>query len=210
MTDNKELQMLDESYLSQTNFEHYFRVANMMSKTDLVPKQYRGKPQDILVAMEYGRTLGIGPMQAIQNIASINGKPAAYGDLLLAVCTGRPDFENMKEEYFGEPVAGCRCTIKRKGRDAVTAEFTVEQAKKAGLWGKPGPWSQYPERMLKMRARAFAIRDVYADALMGVCDRYEAEDMSVIPQDKASRKIDINDELSNVAKRQEKKVETLN
>jgi len=37
------------------------------------------------------------------------------------------------------------------------------------LWGKGGPWTNYPRRMLQMRARALCIRDSFADALHGFC-----------------------------------------
>ena len=57
-------------------------------------------------------------------------------------------------------------------------EFSMQDAKQAGLTGKQGPWSQYPRRMLQMRARAFALRDVFADVLRGVHVAEEAQDIS--------------------------------
>ena len=54
-------------------------------------------------------------------------------------------------------------------------------AKKASLWTKPGPWQQYPDRMLQMRARGFALRDTFADVLRGLISREEAEDMPSPP-----------------------------
>lgn len=169
------------SLLSANNFEHYYRIANMMSKSDMVPKSYKDKPQDILLSMEYGRSLNLGPLQAVQNIAVINGKPSIYGDGILAVCSGHPEFENIEEEPMieGNETVGYTCTVKRKGRSDVTNSFTREQAKKAGLWGRQGPWSQYPERMLQMRARAFALRDSFADALGGVRVAEEVQDYEV-------------------------------
>lgn len=174
-----------KSYLASNNFEHYYRVANMMSKSEMVPKAYKDKPQDILLAMELGRTWNLGPLQAIQNIAVINGKPSVYGDALLAICSSHPEFEDMLEEPMMENGAtiGYVCTVKRRGRSPVTQSFTIEQAAKAGLWGKPGPWKSYPERMLKMRARGFALRDSFADALGGVnmvedTRDYEIKDIS--------------------------------
>lgn len=186
-----------QSYLSQHNFEHYYRIANMMSKSSMVPKGYIDKPQDILIAMEYGRALHLGPLQAVQNIAVINGKPVLYGDAILAVCSGHPDFENILEEPIlgkDDAIEGYRCTVSRKGRSDVTQVFTIEQAKKAGLWGKPGPWSTYPARLLQMRARAFALRDSFADALGGVRVVEEVQDYKEIV-DAAPKKVDAKAEL---------------
>ncbi|PJN96850.1 hypothetical protein CNY89_00125 [Amaricoccus sp. HAR-UPW-R2A-40] len=50
----------------------------------------------------------------------------------------------------------------------VVRSFSMADAKRAGLAGKPGPWQQYPTRMLSARARTFAVRDGAPDALMGL------------------------------------------
>lgn len=171
-----------QSYLSQENFEHFYRMANMIAQSSMVPKAYAGKPQDVLISMEMGRSLGLSPLSAVQNIAVINGKPSLYGDAVLAVCSGHPDFENIEEEPIleGNKTIGYICTVKRKGRSAVTQSFTIEQATAAGLWGRMGPWKQYPERMLQMRARAFALRDSFADALGGVRVVEEVQDFKEV------------------------------
>ena len=45
--------------------------------------------------------------------------------------------------------------------------------------GKQGPWTQYPKRMRQMRARAFALRDVFADILKGMPIAEELQDYPV-------------------------------
>ena len=175
------LQAAKDSLFAPANLEHSMRIAELICKSDMTPKGYKNKPNDTLIAMELGRTWGLGPLQAIQNIAVINGKPCAYGDLVLAICSSHPDFEDISEEPIekGGAIVGYICTVKRKGRTAVVQSFTIEQAKKAGLWGRQGPWSQYPERMFQMRARGFALRDSFADALNGVAIREEVEDYEI-------------------------------
>lgn len=192
------------SLIAPHNFEHYYRIANMMSKSDMVPKAYKDKPQDVLIAMEMGVALGMAPLQAIQNIAVINGKPCLYGDGMLAVCSGHPDFENISEDPIvdaqGKKV-GYRCTVTRRGRTPVTQSFTIEQAMAAALWGKMGPWKQYPDRMLQMRARGFALRDSFADALGGVRLAEEVQDYEIkdITPEK-NRSADISDLIANKSK----------
>ncbi len=170
------------SYLSQNNFEHYYRISNMMASSDMVPKGYKGKPQDILLAMEMGRSLGLAPLSAVQNIAVINGKPSLYGDGMLAICSGHPEFENIKEEAIltAGQISGYKCSVQRKNRAEVTKTFTIADAKTANLWGKSGPWVSYPSRMLQMRARAFALRDSFADALGGIRCVEEVQDYEPI------------------------------
>lgn len=161
-----------------STFAECREFAEELAASSLVPKQYQGKSQDILVCVQWGMELGLAPMQALQNIAVINGKPSVYGDAALALVQASPVCEGVEETIEGEgtanPVAVCTCH--RKNRQPVTARFSVEDAKRAGLWGKQGPWQAYPKRMLQMRARGFALRDAFPDVLKGLITAEEAHD----------------------------------
>jgi hypothetical protein len=152
--------------------------SNMLSKSTMVPKAYQNKPEDVLVAVQWGYELGLAPLQALQNIATINGKPSVYGDAAMALVQNSPVCEDVKEYFDGEgtsnPIAVC--VAKRKNRTEVISKYSVEDAKRAGLWNKQGPWTQYPKRMLQMRARGFALRDAFPDVLKGLITVEEAQD----------------------------------
>lgn len=152
--------------------------SEMLSNSNMVPKAYQGKPQDILVCVQWGMEMGLAPMQALQNIAVINGKPSVYGDAMMALVQASPVCDDVEEYFEGEgttnPVAVCIAS--RKGRKPVTVKFSVEDAKRAGLWGKQGPWTAYPKRMMQMRARGFALRDAFPDVLKGLISVEEAQD----------------------------------
>ena len=154
------------------------RLADTLSRSSMVPRAYQGKPEDILVATIWGKEIGLATLQALQNIAVINGKPSVYGDAAMALVQASPVCEDV-EEYFeseGTPNPIAVCVAKRKGRKPVVAKFSVEDAKRAGLWGKQGPWSAYPKRMMQMRARGFALRDAFPDVLKGLITAEEAQD----------------------------------
>ncbi len=154
------------------------QFSEMLAKSAMVPKQYQGKPEDIMVAVQWGYEIGLAPLQALQNISVINGKPSVYGDAAMALVQASPVCEGVEEYVEGEgtpnPVAVC--VASRKGRKPVVARFSVEDAKRAGLWGKQGPWQAYPKRMLQMRARGFALRDAFPDVLKGLITAEEAQD----------------------------------
>jgi hypothetical protein len=154
------------------------QFSEMLANSNMVPKQYKGKPQDIMVGIQWGMEMGLAPMQALQNIAVINGKPSVYGDAMMALVQASPVCEGVEEsiEDEGTPNPVAVCVARRKGRAPVTVRFSVEDAKRAGLWGKQGPWQAYPKRMLQMRARGFALRDAYPDVLKGLISVEEAQD----------------------------------
>lgn len=146
----------------------------MMSKSSIVPKDYQNNPGNILVAIQWGMEIGLQPLQSMQSIAVINGRPSIWGDAMLALVRSSGLLEAINEEVTDSKAV---CTIKRRGEQEVVREFSMQDAKQAGLAGKQGPWAQYPKRMLQMRARAFALRDVFPDVLRGVHVAEEAQDL---------------------------------
>lgn len=154
------------------------QFSEMLAASSMVPKAYQGKPQDILVCVQWGYEVGLAPMQALQNIAVINGKPSVYGDAALALVQASPVCESVEETIEDEGTANpvAVCIAKRLNRPPVISRFSVEDAKRAGLWGKQGPWQAYPKRMLQMRARGFALRDAFPDVLRGLITAEEAQD----------------------------------
>lgn len=179
-----------------TTFAEAIAFAEYISKSDLVPADYRGKPANCFVAMQHGKELGISPMQALQGIANINGRPGVFGDLQLAIVQAHRDYESHKEWIEGEgDKMVAHFQIKRRGHELHKETFSVADAKTAGLWdsrptisvrggqgtmANPSPWFRYPKRMLKFRARSFGLRDTFADALKGMKSAEELGDYPTI------------------------------
>ena len=151
--------------------------ATLIATSTMIPRDYQGKAANILVAMQWGMMLGMPPLQALQGIAVINGRPCLWGDALLAIAQNHKDFVDIIESVEeSDNVMAAKCIVKRKDRQDTVVYFSADDAKRAGLWGKQGPWTSYPKRMLQMRARAFALRNSFADALMGIQSAEEISD----------------------------------
>lgn len=159
--------------------EELFIFAKAVINSGLAPRDFK-TPEAVLVAVQMGMELGLPPMAALQGIAVINGRPAVFGDSMPGIVNSSGLMEEYKDEEVGkagDDTLGVRVTVKRKGRaEPVVRTFTVAMAKKAGLWGKAGPWTQYPDRMLLMRARSWALRDTFPDVLKGMACVEEARD----------------------------------
>ena len=165
------LTMLEPKSLSEA-----MEFSKTLAQSGLVPDAYRGKPANILVAIQWGYEVGLPPMQALSNINVINGKATLWGDALVAVCKKHPDYYGMKEWLEGDTAY---CSVKRKVKDTVeetVREFSIADATKAGLMNKAGAWKSYPKRMLAQRARGFALRDAFPDAIKGIITTEEAVD----------------------------------
>lgn len=166
-------------WMKPSTMEAAIQLADLFAKSDFVPTAHKGKPGNILVAMQVAASLDVPLLPVLQNIAVINGRPTVWGDFALALCKRHPEFEDIHEEIEEGPNGLLRavCTITRKGQTTYRQTFSSLDAKQAGLWDKSGPWKQYPKRMLTMRARSWAMRGTFPDALLGLMIREEAEDI---------------------------------
>lgn len=157
------------------NIEEVLTLAETFACSQMCPQAFRGNIQDVATAIFYGLEVGLPPFQAMQNIAVVNGRPCLWGDALPALMYKHG--HSLDESIEGEGddmIATCILTRGDTGH-SITKTFSMKQAKKAGLAGK-GVWSKYPERMLQMRARGFAIRDGASDAMVGLAVAEEVQD----------------------------------
>lgn len=166
--------------LAPRDLAQAIEFAGILSKSNMVPKEFVGNPGNILVAIQWGMELGLQPMQAMQNIAVINGRPSLWGDAVIGIVKASPACEYVVEEVT-DTTATCR--VKRRGEPEQSRTFTMEDATKAGLKGKQGPWTQYPKRMMQMRARSWALRDVFPDVLRGMPVAEEVMDYSPVERE---------------------------
>lgn len=160
------------------DFEGAYRIANVVTQAGMAPKTLE-TVEKAMVAILHGLEVGLTPMNALQSIAVINGRPTIWGDGAIGLIRASGLLEYMQETFEGEgDDLKAVCIVKRKGETKeVRGEFSWRDAKQAQLAGKAGPWQTYPRRMLQMRAR-WPLRDVFADVLKGLSLREEVEDMT--------------------------------
>jgi hypothetical protein len=141
---------------------------------DMIPKEFQNNPQKCFVAIYKGAVLGLDAFTALQRISVINGRATIWGDTALALVKKSGLLISFKEEIIENDKMVAICTVQRKGEEEHISKFTQNDAVTAGLWGN-NVWKKYPKRMLKYRARAYALRDVFADVLDGLYLKEEME-----------------------------------
>jgi hypothetical protein len=161
-----------------TDFDQVTRFAKMavmagMFKESKDADENKAIAQATMAVLQ-GMECGIPPMQAVQQIAVINGRCTIWGDLIPAlVWRAGHKIKEWLEGDGDQRVAWCEITRGDNG-EIVKRSFSVKQAIKAGLWGKD-IWKKYDDRMLQMRARGFCARDAVPDVLRGLYMREELE-----------------------------------
>lgn len=157
------------------------QMAQIVHASHLAPKSLNSV-EKVFVAMTWGLEVGLTPMASLSNIAVINGKPCIYGDAMKALILASGKCADFVEEPMldkGGDVVGYRCWSKRTNGMEAESVFTLQDAERANLLKKSGPWQEYRSRMLMFRARGFLCRDLYPDVLGGLISAEEARDYPV-------------------------------
>lgn len=168
-------------------FEEALNLAERLAKTKMVPKEYEGNPDGIMIAMATGAHLGLHWTQALTSIAVFDGKPTLYGDVGLALVRQSGLLESI-EEWDDPAIDGgtALCKVKRKNGDEATRTYSMMDAGISRVYYKDKDgnrkwyplsekpvWKSNPRRMRQWRARWWALRDVFPDVLKGVIGREE-------------------------------------
>lgn len=190
-----------------SNWKELVQYADMMARSKSVPECYRGDPAAVIQSVQMAAELGIGPGQALDSIANIDGKLRIWGDSPLGLCRASGKLEWITEEnnFYAPPGAEltwqeppvetwwARCTVQRRGEaEPKTQLYTYADAVRAGLWaresrsGKPMPWTTNPKRLMKYRARGFLLRDVFPDVLKGIAIAEEFDEPRNVTQSPGS------------------------
>lgn len=159
------------------NFEEAMTIAKMLAGSKLVPQQYQGHPEDVLIACSWGESLGLKPLSALNAIAVVNGRPQLFGDALKALIMKHGTIE---EQWDNENDVWTM-TAHRKGFPDVTWSYGYNDAIAAGhvscnpqsnTFGlgarRSEAWVKYTKRMCQLKCRNFVIRDAFPDVIQGI------------------------------------------
>jgi len=191
--------------LALRSMDDMYRFSQYVAASGLAPRSF-DTPEKVMIAVQSGAEMGMTPMRSLGSICVINGQARLYGDAPLALVRQSGLMESIVETLEGEgDDLTAVCVVKRReDPESITRRFSVKDAMLAKLWAKSGPWSMYPKRMLQMRARSLALRDVFPDCFAGatIAEEYAGvEDEETAPksaalltEDKPTKQVDSTQE----------------
>lgn len=160
--------------------------ARALADASLLPRAYQKQPANILLAIQYGEALGIPPIQAINGVHVIEGKPTASADLIGSLVRRAGHKLRIRETGAGATLSVTATLIRADDPDfEFAATWDMAKAREAGLTGK-AVWKQYPGQMLRSRAITEVCRQGAGDALYGVV--YTPEELGADEPERAPRK----------------------
>jgi len=180
-------------FLDGNSFEHGQRIAKMLASSDLVPAQFKGNIQNVLIAMELANRTGSSPLAVMQNLYIVHGKPSWSSQFTIACLNSCGKFSPLRFEITG---TGADMECRAVATDLATGEaitgpvVSMEMSSKEGWYSKAGSkWVTMPELMLRYRSATFFGRLYAPEVLMGMSTSDELADIQQATRRAAAKSI---------------------
>lgn len=169
--------------LQATNLASLWRLALMLCRSDMVPEQYRQKPENCLIALQMAQRCRVDVFMFMQNTYIVHGRPGIEAKLAIAMLNMSGKIQGrMKFELKGKgPAQECTANVidRETGEHiSMTVDWKLVQAEG---WDKPkkgfpSKWTTMPEIMFRYRSAMFLIRSHYPEVLLGMQTVDELDD----------------------------------
>lgn len=201
-------------YGSSDNFKLALSMADKLSKSDMIPATYQGKPANCLIALEQAQRLNVSPMMVMQNMYVIHGRPSWSSKFLIAMINGSGKFDEELQfeetkDKSGNPYS-CVAWTTKNGKRVDGMVVTMDMAKAEGWLGKNGSkWKTMPQLMLRYRAASFFASLNCPEVTLGIYTKEEVLD-SDMPELKVDSEVveqRVQEEIAEKANTQELLIE---
>lgn len=172
-TQNTQLEQTQEqSAFSVQTFEHAQRVAKMLASSSLIPEAYRGKVENVMIAMEMSNRMNISPLMVMQNLYIVKGKPGWSGPFVIAIINASKRYAKtlaFESSGEGDLYGYTAFTFDHEGNKVKGTKVDWKMVKGEGWLDKDGSkWKTMSEQMFKYRSAALFGREHTPDLLMGM------------------------------------------
>lgn len=158
------------------------RMADSLSRSTIVPKEFQGNANNALIAIELASRLQTSPLMVMQHLYVVYGRPAWSAQYVIAAINGSGKYDmelqfDEKVDAKGNPYS-CVCWTEKDGRKVTGPIITMDLAKAEGWVDKNGSkWKTMPQIMLRYRAASFFGRMNCPDLMMGMYTQEEQYEM---------------------------------
>lgn len=153
----------------QNDFDATYRLAKNLAISGIIPRDLQGKAADVMVIVLYGQELGLAPMQALQVIDVVKGRPSLRANLWVALARKAGHKVRVVENTATSTTV---TVVRHDDPEPISATYTIDDAKLAGLTSNDN-YRKNPKAMLYARAASTAIRQACPEVAMGFYDEYE-------------------------------------
>lgn len=178
----------NNSLISEKDYEHVMKIANVFADSDLVPEHFKRKPQNVFIVLQMAQRLNLDAMLAIQNIHIIKGRPALSSQMLIGLINASGLIDGVisfTSNGKAVPDLSVTASAKLKGspmerangtQQIIEATFSYSQAQAMGTT-QNAPWKTAPELMCRYRAASHLARVYFPQLTLGLGNKEELEEL---------------------------------
>ena len=168
------------------SYQDNWEMAVNLSKSDLVPDNYKKKPENVIIALGMSQQTGLPPFTIMQNLNIVRGKASFSGSFCKILIERTGKFKDLELNYVGEKgkdTYGCYLSATRISDNKIIKgpEVTIGMAKAEG-WTTNKKWITLTDLMLAYRCQSFFARLYCPEALNGVYTSEEMDDIKEGPR----------------------------
>jgi hypothetical protein len=166
-------------------FTAAMQMADALSKSTIIPRDYQGNPSNCLIAVEMSSRMNASPMMVMQHLFVVNGRPAWSSQWIVAMINQSRKYKTELQYEFGYAPedGGLSCyawAIDQQGHRVEGPKITMKMAEAEGWLNKNGSkWKTMPQVMIQYRAASFFGRKNCPDMIMGIYSREEVLEMDL-------------------------------
>jgi hypothetical protein len=191
--------------------EKALKFSEIMARADIIPTHYRGKPENVFIAVQSALRMNLDPMQIMQNTFVISGKLGMVTAFAISLANQSGLFDSgirYRIDGSGENLKVTAYTNLKKGGAEISYTVTMKEARAEG-WTKNAKYQSLPELMLRYRAATLLIRTHVPEVLNGMHTACEIEDTVIATKDVTPKSASISSKLDSVLSHQEEEVKNL-
>lgn len=176
------IQIAQKSNIVQ-NYSNNWKLAEKLAESSLLPDEFKGHPENVLIALGMAEKMGLDPFTICQNLHIIRGKLSWSGAFCKSLIEQSGKYKDLDYVYFGEENTderGCylEATRVRDGKRIQGNKVTVKLAKDEKWWTTNPKWRTMTDQMLGYRSAAFFARLYCGEMLNGIMTTEENIDIS--------------------------------
>jgi len=163
------------------NQERVFKLADFLSKSDIIPKHFQGKPANVFIALEMANRLQIDFFELANGLYVVHGSPAFSGTFTIGRINASGKFKtklNFKTEGTGNEMQVTAYAQDETG-ELCSATVGMPMAIAEG-WTKNTKYKSMPEHMLTYRAATFFCRRHCPEVMLGTRTVEEVQDQHIV------------------------------
>lgn len=174
--------VIESKQTALQSFSDDWKIANQLAKSDIIPDNYKGKPQNVIIAVGLARQMDLPPFTVMQNLAIIRGKTSWSGSFCKTLIERTGKFRDLELNYIGEKGKdsyGCYLSAIRVSDSKLIKgpEVTMKMAKDE-KWTTNTKWLTLTDLMLAYRCQSFFCRLYCPEAMNGIYTSEEVEDIT--------------------------------